>query len=141
MMFKFMDGGAALASWRLIDGVRDVSWSEAWLAIVKGKDEYAPESVDQIETSTRLPDFVDVHLQHPDKVKKGEPRALISAEPYWERNAVRRLQEGKERAIPILIVQLTHTNGDVRTLAVHYGYVLNDEGNTIERLNTSSNVA
>lgn len=141
MMFKFMDGGAAVASWRLIGGICDVSWADAWLAVVEGEAAHTPESADQIETGPRLPDFVDVHMKHPDKVKKGEPRAIISAEPYWERSAVKLLQEGKERAIPILLVQLKYPNGDVRTLAVHYGYILNDEGTTIERLNTVERVS
>lgn len=143
MMFKFMDGMASTPTWRIIDGVRDVSWTEAWLAVVRDTEDYDPESIERVEDETRprLPDSVDVHMKHPDRLGKDELQALLPAEPHWERNAVHLLQDGKARAVPILLVHLKYPSGDVRALAVHYGYVLNDEGKTIEKLHTIEHAA
>jgi len=127
MMFKWPgvadDDGC---EWRVADGFDEVVWRYGWLCKCECADAAATDGAGP------APDTC-IHLMHPRDWKDDEPRSCVPAEPWYERNAIRLLREGKTDAVPIVLVMLR--KGEVqRTLAVHYGYVMNDDGRTVEKL-------
>lgn len=126
MLFKFSNPTSVGQSWIMVDGFDEVRWEKAY--VIKHDDDKSNFAY-------------SVTRKLPKDCKPDEPREAMQPELYISPFCRGQLDAGEVDHIQVALVSLlkqenegTYAKRAVRCLAVHTGYVLNDHGQTVEKV-------
>jgi hypothetical protein len=132
MIFKYPRFGSGKAEvWRLIDDVKEAEWCDGF--VVRHEGELSEDG------KTRRHDSFHVQLEPPhDGRTAAEPIVTECVPAILEMRPAcyELLRSGEQDCIPMIIVMTVGPKGETREYAVHAGYLLNNDGKTIEKLFT-----
>ena len=123
MLFKYQKKQGSQPIWALIDGLIEVEWTRGWAVkhITYDEDD-APE------------DRLGVTLKDPEEGVTRET-AYCVARLNLSDGSREMLLNGKVTSIPVVIAQLKKSDNEMPLpVAVEAGYILNDDGKTVEKL-------
>lgn len=145
MMFKYPRFISGRETWRLLDGVTAAEWCKGYVVRLEGEKETGRGETTLSETASgsitpRGHDSFHVQLENPEYVREDEPVGCVPAMLEMSPECYERLRSGEVEWIEVIVVMLTGPKGDTCEYAVHSGYLLNDDGKTIEKLYVPANV-
>lgn len=145
MMFKYPRCAGELANdkWRLIGDIREVEWCKGYAVRHKGKKKEeelgrGESAFDDLQAGEGVTlhghDSFHVQLEDPQYVKEDAVVGCIPAILEMRPECYEQLRTGEMDWIEMIVVMLIDRKGETREYAVHSGYVLNDDGKTVEKL-------
>lgn len=128
MLFKYKKTHGSEPIWALVDGLSEVEWTWGWAV------KYSPIQPDEADEPDEQP-ALGVTMKDPGENRVGAVNALVPARLHLSERSRKQLLNDEVAAIPVVVLHLSRSESDVTLpLAVEAGYILNDDGRTVEKL-------